>query len=156
MHAPLVADDDPPSPDRKRAGLDSILYFDYHRTMEESSVVQALAALAQPVRLQVFRALVVAGPEGLTPSLLAEGLEVSPSTLSFHLKELSHAGLVAAGINVDQIAPLRQFARNVGHVDVLPPAVYTARCSQRRSMLTDQRNSLHASPRETTLAANRR
>ena len=63
--------------------------------MEESSVVQALAALAQPVRLQVFRALVVAGPEGLTPSLLAEGLEVSPSTLSFHLKELSHAGLVS-------------------------------------------------------------
>lgn len=63
--------------------------------MEEQDVIQALAALAQPVRLQVFRALVVAGPEGLTPTLLAAGLGVSPSSLSFHLKELTHAGLVS-------------------------------------------------------------
>ena len=63
--------------------------------MEEQDVVEALAALAQPVRLQVFRALVVAGPEGLTPTLLAAGLGVSPSSLSFHLKELTHAGLVS-------------------------------------------------------------
>ncbi len=63
--------------------------------MEERDVVQALAALAQPVRLQVFRALVVAGPEGLTPTLLAAGLGVSPSSLSFHLKELTHAGLIS-------------------------------------------------------------
>ena len=63
--------------------------------MEEQDVIQALAALAQPVRLQVFRALVVAGPEGLTPTLLAAGLGVSPSSLSFHLKELTHAGLIS-------------------------------------------------------------
>ena len=63
--------------------------------MEEKIVVQALAALAQPVRLQVYRALVVAGPEGLTPTLIAQGLDLSPSTLSFHLKELAHAGLVS-------------------------------------------------------------
>ncbi|WP_145762018.1 ArsR/SmtB family transcription factor [Variovorax atrisoli] len=63
--------------------------------MEEKHVIQALSALAQPVRLQVFRALVVAGPAGLTPGALAEQLGVAPTTLSFHLKELTHAGLVS-------------------------------------------------------------
>jgi DNA-binding transcriptional ArsR family regulator len=62
--------------------------------MEASDVVRALAALAQPVRLQLFRALVVTGPQGLTPGTMAEGLGISPSALSFHLKELLHAGLV--------------------------------------------------------------
>jgi DNA-binding transcriptional ArsR family regulator len=62
--------------------------------MDANEVVTALAALAQPLRLQIFRALVVAGPEGLTPGTMAEGLAVPGATLSFHLKELSRAGLV--------------------------------------------------------------
>lgn len=62
--------------------------------MEETDVVKALAALAQPVRLQVFRALVVRGQEGLTPGAMAEGLGIPATTLSFHLKELANAGLV--------------------------------------------------------------
>jgi DNA-binding transcriptional ArsR family regulator len=62
--------------------------------MDESEVVKSLAALAQPVRLQVFRALVVTGPAGLTPGAMAEGLGIPANTLSFHLKELTHAGLV--------------------------------------------------------------
>lgn len=62
--------------------------------MDENDVVIALAALAQPVRLQVFRALVVTGRAGLTPGTMAEALGIPPNTLSFHLKELSHAGLV--------------------------------------------------------------
>src|SRR5688572_7726878 len=62
--------------------------------MEENEVVKALAALAQPLRLQIFRALVVTGPQGMTPGVMAEGLGVSPSVVSFHLKELTHAGLV--------------------------------------------------------------
>ncbi len=62
--------------------------------MEEHEIVKALAALAQPVRLRIFRALVVNGPQGLTPGVMAEGLAVSPSVVSFHLKELTHAGLV--------------------------------------------------------------
>lgn len=62
--------------------------------MTESEVVKALAALAQPVRLQVFRALVVTGDRGMTPSTMAEGLGVPASSLSFHLKELVNAGLV--------------------------------------------------------------
>lgn len=62
--------------------------------MDQPSVVRALAALAQPVRLDVFRALVVAGPRGMTPSTMAEGLGIPPSSLSFHLKELTNAGLI--------------------------------------------------------------
>ena len=62
--------------------------------MDEHTAVTALAALAQGMRLRVFRALVGAGPQGLTPGVLAATLGVSSSTLSFHLKELVHAGLV--------------------------------------------------------------
>ena len=62
--------------------------------MEELSVVASLAALAQPLRLKVFRALVVAGPRGLTPGAMSEGAGVPSATLSFHLKELMASGLV--------------------------------------------------------------
>jgi len=62
--------------------------------MDEQAAVSALAALAQAMRLRVFRALVGAGPQGLTPGVLASTLGVSASTLSFHLKELVQAGLV--------------------------------------------------------------
>ena len=62
--------------------------------MNEAQAVSALGALAHAQRLRVFRALVVAGPEGLTPSTMAEQLEVARNALSFHLKELAHAGLV--------------------------------------------------------------
>jgi len=62
--------------------------------MEEIDVVKSLGALAQPVRLRVYRALVVAGKAGLTPGVMAEGLGVPAATLSFHLKELTFAGLV--------------------------------------------------------------
>jgi len=63
--------------------------------MEEKDVVRSLAALAHPHRLRVFRALVVAGSEGMTPGVMAEGSGIPPATLSFHLKELMHAGLVS-------------------------------------------------------------
>jgi ArsR family transcriptional regulator, arsenate/arsenite/antimonite-responsive transcriptional repressor / arsenate reductase (thioredoxin) len=62
--------------------------------MNESDVVKALGALAQDTRLKLFRLLVVAGQAGLTPGQMAEQLAASPTALSFHLKALSHAGLV--------------------------------------------------------------
>ena len=62
--------------------------------MNETHAVSALSALAHAQRLRVFRALVVAGPEGLTPSILADQLDVARNTLSFHLKELDRAGLL--------------------------------------------------------------
>ena len=64
--------------------------------MKEDDVIKSLAALGQPHRLKIFRALVVAGPAGLTPGVMAEGLGIPAATLSFHLKELNQAGLVTA------------------------------------------------------------
>jgi ArsR family transcriptional regulator len=64
--------------------------------IDESAAVKALAALAQAQRLRAFRALVAAGPQGLTPGAMAERLGIAPSALSFHLKELAHAGLVSS------------------------------------------------------------
>lgn len=63
--------------------------------MNESVVIRSLAALAQQVRLRVFRALIVAGQAGLTPGAISDQLGVAANTLSFHLKELVHAGLVS-------------------------------------------------------------
>ncbi|OYU25099.1 MAG: transcriptional regulator [Burkholderiales bacterium PBB2] len=63
--------------------------------MPEEHVIRALAALAQSHRLRIFRLLVVAGPDGLTPGALSEGLGLPAATLSFHLKELSNAGLLS-------------------------------------------------------------
>jgi DNA-binding transcriptional ArsR family regulator len=67
----------------------------FHIPLEEASVVRGLAALAQPSRLRAFRALVIAGRQGLTPGALCEELDVAATTLSFHLKELTRAGLVS-------------------------------------------------------------
>lgn len=80
-------------------------------TLDEPSAVKALAALAQAQRLRVFRALVVAGPDGLTPGVMAEQLATAPSALSFHLKELVHAGLIrseARGRNLIYRASVQQ------------------------------------------------
>jgi ArsR family transcriptional regulator len=63
--------------------------------MEEKAAVASLAALAQGMRLRIFRALVGAGPHGMTPGDIAATLGVPASTLSFHLKELMHSDLVS-------------------------------------------------------------
>ena len=64
--------------------------------MEIKDAVTALAALAQETRLAVYRALVQAGPDGLAAGRIAESLAVPAATLSFHLKELGNAGLIAS------------------------------------------------------------
>ena len=61
----------------------------------ETHAVKSLAALAQAQRLRAFRALVVAGADGLTPGVMAEQLDIAASALSFHLKELVHSGLAS-------------------------------------------------------------
>jgi DNA-binding transcriptional ArsR family regulator len=70
-------------------------YFYKYGKMKNADVVKALGALAHDSRLALFRLLVKRGPEGFTPSVLAEKLGVAAPTLSFHLKELQNAGLVA-------------------------------------------------------------
>jgi len=64
--------------------------------MDTKAILAALAALAQESRLAVFRLLVQAGPAGLAASKIAEHLDIPSSSLSFHLKELSHAGLLSS------------------------------------------------------------
>ena len=64
--------------------------------MEISQAVTALAALAQESRLRVFRLLVQSGTDGIAAGEIASCLEIPPATLSFHLKELAHAGLVSS------------------------------------------------------------
>jgi ArsR family transcriptional regulator, arsenate/arsenite/antimonite-responsive transcriptional repressor len=62
--------------------------------MEKETAVAALAALAQDNRLDVFRLLVQAGPDGLSAGSVAERLKLAPNTLTFHFDRLRHAGLV--------------------------------------------------------------
>lgn len=64
--------------------------------MDMKAALAALGALAQEARLNAFRLLVQAGPQGLAASKIAEQLDIAPSSLSFHLKELAHAGLVTS------------------------------------------------------------
>jgi ArsR family transcriptional regulator, arsenate/arsenite/antimonite-responsive transcriptional repressor len=63
--------------------------------MNEHRAIVALGALAQETRLALYRLLVVQGPQGLPAGAIAERLGVAPSSLSFHLQQLSHAGLVS-------------------------------------------------------------
>jgi ArsR family transcriptional regulator, arsenate/arsenite/antimonite-responsive transcriptional repressor len=62
--------------------------------MDEKRAIAALGALAQETRLALFRLLVTAGPAGLPAGVIAERLGVQPSSLSFHLAQLVHAGLI--------------------------------------------------------------
>lgn len=93
--------------------------------MDEKLAVASLAALAQGMRLRIFRALVGAGPNGLVPSALSALLDVPASTLSFHLKELLHAGLVTQerdGRNLIYRPALAQMNELLGYL--------TAHCCQ--------------------------
>src|SRR5438045_9631637 len=62
--------------------------------MDQIGAITALGALAQETRLALFRLLVTCGPEGLAAGAIGERLGVAPSSLSFHLQELVHAGLI--------------------------------------------------------------
>jgi ArsR family transcriptional regulator, arsenate/arsenite/antimonite-responsive transcriptional repressor len=64
--------------------------------MDNKTAVIALSALAQESRLAIYRTLVQAGPEGITPGKISEMNGIPPSSLSFHLKELTYAGLISS------------------------------------------------------------
>jgi len=76
--------------------LDAAPYFDFNGTVERKTALSALAGLAQGSRLDVFRVLVARGPEGLSAGEIALKLGLANATLSFHLKEMTHAKLVTA------------------------------------------------------------
>ncbi|WP_374674883.1 ArsR/SmtB family transcription factor [Ideonella sp.] len=93
--------------------------------MDEAEVARALGALSQVHRLRAFRALVVAGEHGLTPGVLSERLGISPASMSFHLKELLGAGLVAPARDGRHIVYRARFARMNGLLGFL-----TAHCCE--------------------------
>jgi ArsR family transcriptional regulator, arsenate/arsenite/antimonite-responsive transcriptional repressor len=62
--------------------------------MDAANIVRALGALAHDSRLAIFKLLVQAGPDGLPAGIIADTLDVAPSALTFHLKELTQAGLL--------------------------------------------------------------
>lgn len=100
--------------------------------MESKYVIKALAALAQSHRLEIFRALVEIGAEGLTPAAIAERLEIPAATLSFHLKELLHADLVSQERSGRNLIYRAQFDRMNAVLGYL-----TRNCCQGETCLSD-------------------
>jgi DNA-binding transcriptional ArsR family regulator len=96
--------------------LDAVDYIDKSGYMESDVAVLALAALAQPTRLEVFRLLVHHEPEGLAAGEIAKSLAVPQNTMSSHLAVLSRAGLISA----------KRFSRSI---------VYRAELSQLRAVM---------------------
>nr|WP_295837687.1 winged helix-turn-helix domain-containing protein [uncultured Azospirillum sp.] len=87
--------------------------------MEKKDVLAGLAALAQETRLDIFRLLVEAGPEGRSAGAIAEALAVAPATLSFHLSNLTHAGLIVQRRESRSLIYSADFDRMTGIVGFL-------------------------------------
>jgi len=87
--------------------------------MKPDRVVMALAALAQPTRLAIYRLWVTGGPDGMAAGQVAEKLKVSPATMSFHFRTLSHAGLIESRQDGRFIFYAANFAVMNGMVDYL-------------------------------------
>lgn len=108
--------------------------------MDQRQALSAFAALSQETRLQIVRLLVVSGPDGLAAGALAEKIEVSPSNISFHLKELEHSGLIAAQrqsrsiiytARYEALSGLVRFLMEdccSGHPEICAPAAAIAAC----------------------------
>ena len=94
--------------------------------MESATVVSSLAALAQETRLAIFRLLVEAGPTGMSVSEIGAPLKAAPATLSFHLKELTRAGLITPR----QDGRFIFYSANYGHMNGLV-AFLTDKCCAR-------------------------
>ena len=106
--------------------------------MEELDVIRGLTAIAHPLRLKVFRALVVVGRAGLTPGTIAQALDVPAATLSFHLKELVQAGLVTQERASRHLIYRAAYDRMNALLSYL-----TANCCQGAECLDDRVTSCH-------------
>lgn len=108
--------------------------------MDERQALIALGALSQETRLKIIRMLVVAGPDGLAAGTVAERADVSPSNISFHLKELERAGLVTQqresrsilySARFDALGGLVRFLMEdccAGNPEICAPALDVATC----------------------------
>jgi ArsR family transcriptional regulator len=95
--------------------LVKIRYFGHHRSMEQSTAIEAFAALAQPTRIAAFRLLVRVGPKGLPALEISRQLGTKPSTLSGHLAILKRAGVLVATRHQREI----HYAANLATVNAL-------------------------------------
>ena len=108
--------------------------------MDDRQALASFAALSQETRLKIVRMLVVAGPGGMSAGALAEEIGVSPSNISFHLKELDHAGLIGQQresrsiiytARFDALGGLVRFLMEDccgGHPDICAPIVPAPTC----------------------------
>ncbi|MFB9953025.1 ArsR/SmtB family transcription factor [Rhizobium puerariae] len=108
--------------------------------MDDRQALGAFGALSQETRLKIVRMLVVAGPDGLAAGMLAERVEVSPSNISFHLKELERVGLISQQresrsiiyrANIEVLGGLIRFLMEdccAGHPEICAPAAQVAAC----------------------------
>lgn len=108
--------------------------------MEERQALMSFAALSQETRFHIVRMLVVAGPDGMAAGAIAEKAEVSPSNVSFHLKELERSGLINQQresrsiiytANYDGLGALVRFLLEdccAGHPEICAPATEVAAC----------------------------
>ncbi len=108
--------------------------------MDERQALSSFAALSQPTRLHIVRMLVVAGPAGLAAGAIADKAEVSPSNVSFHLKELERAGLISQQresrsiiytASYEALGELVRFLMEdccAGHPEICAPAAEVAAC----------------------------
>jgi ArsR family transcriptional regulator, arsenate/arsenite/antimonite-responsive transcriptional repressor len=108
--------------------------------MDERQALLSFGALSQETRLQIIRILVVAGPDGMAAGAIAGRLEVSPSNVSFHLKELERAGLISQqresrsivySASYEALAGLVRFLMEDccgGNPEICAPALEVAAC----------------------------
>ena len=108
--------------------------------MEERQARTVFAALSQETRLRIVRLLVQAGPDGMAAGAIAEAVAVSPSNVSFHLKDLEHAGMIVPRREARSIIYSADFSglRDLiaflmkdccaGHPEICAPALADARC----------------------------
>ena len=106
--------------------------------MNEKTAVVGLTALAHETRLRIFRTLIGAGPEGLTPSTLSAMLGLTGSNLSFHLKELAHADLVCVERDGRQLF----YRPNFDHMNGLVGYLVDHCCQGQDCTLTLQRTKV--------------
>ncbi len=116
--------------------------------MKERQALSAFAALAQETRLRIVRLLVQAGPDGMAAGAIAEAAGVSASNVSFHLKELTQAGLATAKREARSIyymadypalSGLIQFLMRdccAGHPDICLPAAALSCCAPQTGELS--------------------
>ncbi len=115
--------------------------------MDERQALSAFSALSQETRLRILRHLVIAGPEGLAAGTIAEKVSVSPSNVSFHLKELEQASLVTArrdarsiiyAVAFEAVSDLIRFLMEdccSGRPEICAPALAAAQCRPSKKIL---------------------